>query len=167
MWPFRSVVCAVDFSETSQEAFAVAQDIASCSGARLHLVHAVIDPLQLPWSVETAAVDFAELLRSWIQGAEEGLSKLAASLPADSPPATQAVVVGRPPAEIVRYAEDHAADVIVMGTHGYGAVRRFLLGSVVDQVLRQASCPVLVVYDDGRGARLRYAAWCLQDGRLI
>jgi hypothetical protein len=83
MWLFRSVVCAGDFSETSQEAFAVAQDIASCSGARLHLVHAVIDPLQLPWSVETAAVVFAELLRSRIQGAEEGLSKLAASLPAD------------------------------------------------------------------------------------
>jgi nucleotide-binding universal stress UspA family protein len=144
MTRFRTVVCAVDFSETSQDAVAVARDIAEGAGAHLHLLHVVLDPLQLPWSVETAAIDFAEWLRNWIRIAEEELSKLAASLP-PSPPATQAVVVGRPPAEIVRYAEGHGADVIVMGTHGYGAVKRFLLGSVADQVLRQATCPVLVV----------------------
>src|SRR4029453_3401945 len=145
MTRFRTVVCAVDFSETSQDAVAVARDIAEGAGAHLHLLHVVLDPLQLPWSVETVAIDFAEWLRNGIRRAGEGLSKLAASLPPDSPPATQAVVVGRPPAEIVRYAEGHAADVIVMGTHGYGAVKRFLLGSVADQVLRQATCPVLVV----------------------
>jgi nucleotide-binding universal stress UspA family protein len=145
MTRFRTVVCAVDFSETSQDAVAVARDIAEGAGAHLHLLHVVLDPLQLPWSVETVAIDFAEWLRNWIRSAEEELSKLAASLPPGSPPATQAVVVGRPPAEIVRYAEGHAADVIVMGTHGYGAVKRFLLGSVADQVVRQATCPVLVV----------------------
>ena len=145
MTRFRTVVCAVDFSETSQEAVAVARDIAEGAGAHLHLVHVVLDPLQLPWSLETAAFDFAEMLRTWIQSAEQELSKLAASLPPALPPATQAVVVGRPPAEIVRYAEGHAADVIVMGTHGYSAVKRFLLGSVADQVVRQATCPVLVV----------------------
>jgi nucleotide-binding universal stress UspA family protein len=145
MATFRSVVCAVDFSDTSQDALAVARDIAQQSGGRLFLVNVVLDPLQLPWSVETAGIDFAEMLRTWIQQAEQDLSKLVASQPAGSPPVTSAVIVGRPAAEIVRYAEEHAADVLVMGTHGYGLVKRFLLGSVADQVLRQATCPVLVV----------------------
>ena len=59
MTRFRTVVCAVDFSETSQDAIAVARDIAEGASAHLHLVHVVLDPLQLPWILETAAIDFA------------------------------------------------------------------------------------------------------------
>src|SRR4029450_2680879 len=81
MTRFRTVVCAVDFSETSQDAVAVARDIAEGASAHLHLVHVVLDPLQLPWSLETAAMDFAEMLRNWIQSTEQELSKLADSLP--------------------------------------------------------------------------------------
>ena len=58
---------------------------------------------------------------------------------------TTAVVVGAPANEIVRYAEAHHADVIVLGSHGHGLVRRFLLGSVADKLVRQAPCAVLVV----------------------
>ena len=50
-----------------------------------------------------------------------------------------------PANEIVRYAETHGADVIVLGSHGHGLVRRFLLGSVADKMVRQAPCAVLVV----------------------
>jgi nucleotide-binding universal stress UspA family protein len=53
---------------------------------------------------------------------------------------------GEPPAEeIVRYAEDNRADLIVLGTHGYGAVRRAVIGSVASEVARRASCAVLLV----------------------
>ena len=58
---------------------------------------------------------------------------------------TTAVVVGAPANEIVRYAEAHHADVVVLGSHGHGLVRRFLLGSVADKIVRQAPCAVLVV----------------------
>ena len=58
---------------------------------------------------------------------------------------TTAVEVGAPANEIVRYADEHRANVVVLGSHGHGLVRRFLLGSVADKLVRQAPCAVLVV----------------------
>ena len=55
------------------------------------------------------------------------------------------VEVGTPFVGIVRYARAHEDDQIVMGTHGRGAVQHLVLGSVAEQIVRQASCPVLTV----------------------
>ncbi len=52
---------------------------------------------------------------------------------------------GSPPAEIIRFAKDRESDVIVMGTHGRGAVAHTFLGSVAARVVRTAPCPVLTV----------------------
>jgi nucleotide-binding universal stress UspA family protein len=57
------------------------------------------------------------------------------------------VVVGPAAFEIVRYANERAADVLVLGSHGRGVIRRFLLGGVAERVLREAGCPVLIVPD--------------------
>jgi nucleotide-binding universal stress UspA family protein len=58
----------------------------------------------------------------------------------------QEVMWGDSPArEIVRYAERHSTDLLVLGTHGYGAVRRALIGSVASTVARRAHCSVLLV----------------------
>lgn len=57
----------------------------------------------------------------------------------------EAVVTGRPHAEIARYAENEGIDLIVMGSAGRGGVRRALLGSVAERTLRTATIPVLVV----------------------
>ena len=66
------------------------------------------------------------------------------------------MLVGTPAEEIARFARQHGADLIVMGTHGYGPVRRFLLGSVADRVVREASCPVLLFpHRDLRGPKVR------------
>ena len=54
---------------------------------------------------------------------------------------------GEPFVNIVRYARDNEIDLIVMGTHGRGAVKHMLLGSVAEKVLRKAPCPVLTVRD--------------------
>ena len=55
------------------------------------------------------------------------------------------VLVGRPAEEIVSYARDHDAVLIVMPTHGYSGVKHLLLGSTTEAVLRHATCPVLSV----------------------
>ena len=57
------------------------------------------------------------------------------------------VVVGPAAFEIVRRAEERGADLLVVGSHGRGAIRRFLLGSVAERVLREAGCPVMIVPD--------------------
>lgn len=52
---------------------------------------------------------------------------------------------GRPSLKIVQYARDHEVDMIVMGTHGRGPVANFFLGSVTENVIRSATCPVLTI----------------------
>ncbi len=53
------------------------------------------------------------------------------------------VLVGSPYLEIVRYAEAHDIDLIVLGTHGRGAISHALMGSVAEKIVRKAPCPVL------------------------
>jgi nucleotide-binding universal stress UspA family protein len=55
------------------------------------------------------------------------------------------LVAGEPAAEILRLARTQKCDLIVMGTHGLAGLDRLLLGSVAEQVLRRAPCPVLTV----------------------
>ena len=54
-------------------------------------------------------------------------------------------MVGVASQEIVRYAAEHAIDLIVVASHGYGPLRQLLLGSTAERVLHHAPCPVLVV----------------------
>ena len=55
------------------------------------------------------------------------------------------VAYGRPFAEIINYAREKSIDLIIMGTHGRGAVAHMLLGSTVEKVVRKAPCAVLTV----------------------
>lgn len=145
MHPFRTIVAAVDFSEGSNEAVLAAIELARPRHGRLHLVHAVPDVFNSPWMVESAGVDLQGVQQRWIEDARDHLERTAADRPLDAGALTTAVVVGHPAAEIVRYAIDQGADVIVLGSHGHGAIRRFMLGSVAERVMRHAPCPVMVV----------------------
>ena len=90
-------------------------------------------------------IDLREIERTWKDGALKQLTVLAVAHGADTARLTTAVAVGAAAHEIVRYAEAHGADTIVLGSHGHGLVRRFLLGSVADRVVRQSQCAVLIV----------------------
>jgi nucleotide-binding universal stress UspA family protein len=105
----------------------------------------VADPLQQPWMVASARIDFGALQRAWVDAATHEFQALMKRRRLDSSTVKVNVVIGRPDAEIVRFAQEHGADLIVMGTHGYNGVKRLLLGSVADHVVRLATCPVLVV----------------------
>ncbi len=63
---------------------------------------------------------------------------------------------GKPFVEITNYARQHDIDLIVMGTHGRGGISHLLLGSVTENVIRTAPCPVLTVRaDDERASSVR------------
>jgi nucleotide-binding universal stress UspA family protein len=145
MHPFHTIVVAVDFSETSADTLDAALELARGQQDRVHLLHVVADVFHSPGITEAPGIDWAEVQRNWIDQARTRLIGLAASCKLDPQRVTTAVEVGPAAPEIVRYANDHAAQVIVLGSHGHGLVRRFMLGSVADRVLRQASCPVMVV----------------------
>jgi nucleotide-binding universal stress UspA family protein len=141
---FRNIVVALDFSKTSEEALHVAREVAVDHHARLHLLHVIADVRQTPAAVETPGISFDDTQRQWVREAEARLAALAGT-GVDGADTRQALV-GTPIAgTIAEYAAANNADLIVVGTHGYGPVKRLLLGSVSDQLLRCAPCPVLTV----------------------
>ncbi len=78
--------------------------------------------------------------------AETVLEFLEEALPDDVSVGT-AVEAGDPARTIVRYADDHGVDGIVVGSHGREGVARYLLGSVAETVVRRAAVPVTVIND--------------------
>ena len=143
---FHTIVVALDFSDSAADALDAALTLAATDSAtRLHLLHVVPSAMPPLWTDEPSALDLRTVEQAWRESAVEQLMKLAAGHELDPARVTTAVEIGAPANEIVRYAEDHGADVIVLGSHGHGMVRRFLLGSVADKMVRQAPCAVLVV----------------------
>ena len=143
---FQTIVVALDFSDSTADALDAALTLAAAdAGAHLHLLHVVPSAMPPLWTEEPSALDVRAVEQAWRESAVEQLTKLAASQKLDPARVITAVEIGAPANEIVRYAEDHGADVIVLGSHGHGLVRRFLLGSVADKLVRQAPCAVLVV----------------------
>jgi nucleotide-binding universal stress UspA family protein len=132
---WRKVLCAVDFSECSRDALAIAADIARRLDAPLTIVHVRDDS-----AARGPGTDDRELER------ELSRFKLYASEYVDGPVQTK-LLVGPPASEIVGFARYGGFDLVVTGTHGRSGVKRLVLGSVAERVLRNAPCPVLVTRD--------------------
>lgn len=159
MRAFETIVVAVDFSETSDEAWHAACQLTEALGSHLHLFHASPDPLQQAWTVEAIAVDFEAIGETWRTQAERRLAALTPDPPLPADRFTRAVRIGVPHRAIVDYAVEHKADLIVIGTHGYGPVKHLLLGSVAERVVREAPCPVVTVpHRERRAAMIDSAA---------
>ena len=139
------ILVATDFCEASDAAFAYGRELATRFGATLHLVHAV-DTIQISAFAE-AYGDMAARMQDDLEAAarQEIQKRLIDS--DHSGPRTASAVITRigPVVAIVDYAKKHKVDLIVMGTHGRGALAHFMMGSVAERVVRIAPCPVLTV----------------------
>lgn len=139
------VLVSTDFSEVSYEAVRHARDIAKADGATLALVHVVpklagvADQSMLDWLRDKApkAAEQEKLVR-------ETLAGKAAELAEGGLLVATHLEEGEPHAAIVSCAERISANLIVIGSHGRTGIKRMLLGSVAEQVVRYAHCPVLV-----------------------
>jgi nucleotide-binding universal stress UspA family protein len=140
---FRRILCAADFSEQSRRALDHAVALARWSGAELAIVNAVAPP------------DFRLIGASLLAPAErvgrlEALRRFAE--PVMGPFAARLVLrEGEAAREIVAESRGWAADLVVVGTHGRRGLEHWELGSVAEQVIRTAPCPVLTV---SRASRL-------------
>ncbi len=137
------LVAATDFSAGATHAVQAAALLARTLGVRLTVVHVL--PEALPPKGEEgpgAKRRAAERLR---RDAEARLRSLGESLRLTAAQVDLACVTGVDAAEIVHMGKEIRAGCIVMGTRGLSGLPRVLLGSVTDQVLREAPCPVLVV----------------------
>ena len=133
----RRILCPTDFSPTADKAMRYAERLATQTGADLYLVHAFGRPVELTVAGQTHPYD---------QQHEEQLNRLLV----DSPLANRVVRLlhAGPAGEVICWlAQEHASDIIIMGTHGAGALRHLIFGSVAEYVLQHARCPVLTIRD--------------------
>jgi len=145
----KAILVPTDFSERSDAALRYATELALAMGARLYLVH-------VPGKVgEHVEVSFP--FGRFDTSARERLDVLLTADEIDRLRPEYVLRVGAPAEEIVRYAEVCEADLIVMGTHGRAGIAHALMGSVAEQVVRTAPCPVLLVRAGTRGALLHGA----------
>ena len=145
----KNVLVATDFSEPAAVALAYGRDLARTYGASLHVVHVVEDVL-MRYSPE---VSFAvpEMQRDLEQAAASEMATLVNDDDRRTLALTTAVQTAvNIPGALIDYAREHAADLIVAGTHGRGAIKHFLMGSVAERLVRNAPCPVLTVHAQER-----------------
>lgn len=150
MIPPKTILVPTDFSDASGLALTYARDLARRCGSTLHLLHVVTDADVSPGTEALWGFSETEVQHRWV---DEAKAKLAGLCPAEGEEATPvrtAVEIGPPADGILRYAGEHRAELIVMGTRGRGAVGQLLLGSVAAEVVRRAPCPVLTVRDPDR-----------------
>jgi nucleotide-binding universal stress UspA family protein len=139
----RHVLCPLDFSPHSIDALPHALLWASKAGARVTALHvAEISP-------ELAAPPLPEFEAYRDRVVSDARRHLADAVRNAAPqaPIEQCLAVGRPAVEILRYAADHQADLIVMGIRGRSQIDMAFFGSTANRVVRQASCPVLTAHD--------------------
>jgi nucleotide-binding universal stress UspA family protein len=137
MLAIHTILHPTDFSEPSGRALELACALARDYGARLVLLHVAPLPEVYGESLLVPSV--------WDNGAElkEKLQGLAA--PHAGLRVEHHFARGDAVTEILQVAQDERVDLVVMGTHGRTGLDRLLMGSVAEQVVRQAPCPVLTV----------------------
>ena len=151
------VLLATDGSEDASLATEAAVEFSDKTGSELHLIHVYgVAPIY-PLYPEATDPEGAQLEDPMLEEELESLSEQRAREVLEdaveevqSAGGTVAQVnlrEGRVPHEIVALAEDTSAGLIVVGSKGHGSVRRALMGSVSDAVVKHAHCPVLVVRD--------------------
>ena len=142
--PLRCILCTIDFSEASVAAVAEAVALARACHGEITVLFVIpytapsrADPPRVPAGVSSAVT--------------EDIEALLAPARAAGIPIRVCLKAGRPAHEILETVRVTTPDVIVMGTHGRGGFKRRALGSVADEVLRNATCPVLTIRSRGRG----------------
>lgn len=142
----RNILVPVDFSEHSLHALRVASGLVTDSGVRVHLLHIWQAMVAFTESSPPAVVLAAQqeearvrLHQMQAQGAQNGSVR-------------RFLGTGAPADEILRFAESHQADLIVMGTYGLTGATPWAIGSVAEAVVRRAHCPVLTCKLPSRSA---------------
>ncbi len=152
---FNDILVPLDGSELSERALQMAQDLARSSEATVHLIRVVSREHELGAgrgieSVQAAEMEIdlarrlseSQLHRGIMYLEQKGSQLSGAGVKVETEFAVRA---GEPAQNIIDYVNEHSISLVVMTTHGHGGVRRLLMGSVTDRVIRSCEVPVLVV----------------------
>jgi len=143
----KAILVATDFSPASAAALTYGRELASSFGAELLVAHVAGNVLTRPYAGGDG-ISFVDpnLQLELETGAHRQLEAVISTEDRKQRRARGFVLASNAPAAaIVEFANEEGVDLIVLGTHGRGAVAHLLMGSVAERVVRTASCPVLTV----------------------
>ncbi len=139
MITIKKIICPVDFSGLSRKALQYANEFARLSSGKVFLVGVIENDPTITYShgLEKERAESDQKLLALID--EENMAGIVADY---------VIYEGFPEECILDYAKRQEADVIIMGSHGRRGLKRMILGSVAEHVVRRAPCPVLVVKEN-------------------
>lgn len=139
----RRILVPTDFSELSKKALAYAIPFAAQFGATIHLAHVV----QFAYlGTEAGIVEFPVPEKEMRAASVKRLETWSKTLVPANIPVERHVLVGQPVWEIVDLIKRANIDLAIISTHGYTGLKHVLLGSVAENIVRHADCPVLTVH---------------------
>ena len=141
----KNILVGTDFSVCAARAFSFAVSLAASQGAKIHILHVLIEPVQ--------AFDVAGALpyldvstqKEWEDATKKRLAAAVASAEKRGVSATSEFLWGRPSDVLVETAVKTKASLVVLGTHGRNVLEKLLIGSTAERVVRVCPVPVLTV----------------------
>lgn len=141
---FRKILVPVDFSDVTDKVLQEARALARQFGAKTWLVHvAAPEPDFIGYEVGPAYI--RDSLARDLRDQHQRLQAYQDTFTSEGLDATSMLVPGIPVRKIVAEVERLAPDLIIVGSHGHGALYNLLMGSVAESIVKHATCPVLIV----------------------
>lgn len=143
MIDIRWILYPTDFSDYSRHAIPYVEEMAKRFGAKALLLHVITLPdfavqYQIPIDEDSAR-------KTMQKSSEVQLAEIAAQLKEAGVESEIRIVVGTPSVEIVKAARDRAVDLVIIPTHGLGAIKHMIMGSTAERVVQHAPCPLLIL----------------------
>lgn len=147
MIALKKILVATDFNEPSVAALNYGRELARAFGAQLVVLHVVDDTLVGAVAPNGFVFPDATLQKTMEAEAQRRMEDLVsvADRTLLRPLSVVVITANSPAMAIVDYAKDSDVNLIVIGTHGRGAIAHLLMGSVAEHIVRIAPCPVLTV----------------------
>lgn len=144
MKDFTTILVAVDFSESSNNAFKLALNMANKYSAKLILLHVINEPVDLR-GFYVPHISFEKLEEEIEQGAKKLMESFCRQHLGNYENYETVIVPGLPYEKIIQQAQELTADLIILGTHGRTGLDHVLFGSTAEKVVRKSPLPVLTV----------------------
>ena len=145
--PMKNIVTALDFSDASDAVLAAAISLAKLQNATLHIVHVLEpEPSYTAYGMTPEEFPAIQVFQQESQKrAEAKLNHAMTTAKAEVADVRTELMIGSPLHAIIDYVKKTSSDLVVIGTHGHGAVAALLIGSVAEAALGDLPCDVLAV----------------------
>ena len=146
----KKILVAIDFSAGSAQALRWALKLSIQFDSQLLLLHILHDPAEAPGFYSSSEKAGTKVFRNMEEAASTMMDEFVEKHLKDWKKFDAQIIPGLPSEEIVRVAEKEEVDMIVIGTRGHSGIKRLMIGSVTDRVIRTCTCPVLAVHSEER-----------------